>query len=92
MSLDRLCARLAFASHASGVLLLDEDGGELARAGRCELSRARTHISLVAQRAILVILHDERTSPALVRQRVREARPRLERALDDRLAPNPAPP
>jgi hypothetical protein len=86
MALNRLCAQLAFAAQARGVLLLDEDGDELARHGRCELSESRTHISMVAQRAILIILHDERTSSALVRQRVREARPRLERALDDRLA------
>ncbi|HZS39451.1 MAG TPA: hypothetical protein VFF06_21620 [Polyangia bacterium] len=85
MALNRLCAQLAFAAQARGVLLLDEDGDELARHGRCDLSEARTHISL-ARRAILIVLHDERTSAATVRQRVREARPRLERALDDRLA------
>lgn len=51
-----------------------------------EGERTNVHVSLVAQRAILVVLFDQRSSLGLVRLRVRKASTELENAFDRALA------
>jgi len=48
-----------------------------------EGERDNIHISIVAQRVILVVIFDERTSLGLVRLRVRRAMSELEKIFED---------
>jgi hypothetical protein len=68
-----VCDQLALSCNAQAVFVLDMNGQRVARSGETDNVIGQSHVSIVAQRLVLVVLYDDRSSLGLVRLRVRQA-------------------